>query len=943
MFKVVVDVHSKTKACELLTARFAPGNPTNSNALLIAKLLGLKKGDVHCYLSKCPLAAKEREAYCCAIGTDSDGTVVGAACFRHVGRPRRASASQYGFTELLLLAVDKNEERKGLGRSMVDYVQECALSAGSERLIVVSNGHKFWRQPGLQFADLEPNHGLNLFVPWNAGIYLLVRCIVMVAEKAPSAENYERVAKKARVAVKAAAAEAPAAAADMGAAEMPAAKKARVAEKAAATQEAEAVNFEADAARAAAAAGAEAAEAAAAEAAATEATAAEAAAAEAAAADTAVAETAAAEAAAAETAAETAAAETAAAAKTVEAAEMPAAKKVAEKAAAAEAAVMEAAAAEAAAEMLAAEMPAAKKVAEKAAAAEAAVMEAAAAEAAAAAVAAAALAAAAEAAVMEAAAAEAAVAAAAEAATAEAAPAEAAAAEEAAVEAIANVLAAAAAEAAAKAAAQEAAAKPAAEAAANTAANTDVIEWIKKPSKALLPAKLKPLTADEAKAAAVAEGLELVPSSQNTTGFKNVTKRWSKYRTMVVENGKELLLGTFETAEEAALIYARHIGAERAATEAAKEAAKAAALTADKAKAAAVAEELQLVPSLRSSTGFKNVTKCRSKYKVEVSENGRLRYLGTFKTAEEAALIYARHIGAERAAAEAAEEAVEATAASAQVDREHDELQVELKELLKQGILSDAQTLDSLHSSVRGAAHDCGAASETLQALHTQRASIQELQSTITLLSQLNTAKMQMAARACGIAPRRMPVDAASLYEGHRFDVSSWPSEAQALEGHWRVMCIRAVEAALARFKGHKQLAFRPYLGLTGLLDQKAQQLAKCLPPRPGRKAPGRWHDSEHKHRHLCIAVAAVEGGTDERRLAFAKLFEILGIRTVKHRFGTECQNATEGGERSDEANQASDIYILYLVGELQVGWHMEEEDVEEDSWQLPPLWMPPP
>ena len=909
MFKVVVDVHSKTKACELLTARFAPGNPTNSNALLIAKLLGLKKGDVHCYLSKCPLAAKEREAYCCAIGTDSDGTVVGAACFRHVGRPRRASASQYGFTELLLLAVDKNEERKGLGRSMVDYVQECALSAGSERLIVVSNGHKFWRQPGLQFADLEPNHGLNLFVPWNAGIYLLVRCIVMVAEKAPSAENYERVAKKARVAVKAAAAEAPAAAADMGAAEMPAAKKARVAEKAAATQEAEAVNFEADAARAAAAAGAEAAEAAAAEAAATEATAAEAAAAEAAAADTAVAETAAAEAAAAETAAETAAAETAAAAKTVEAAEMPAAKKVAEKAAAAEAAVMEAAAAEAAA----------------------------------AAVAAAALAAAAEAAVMEAAAAEAAVAAAAEAATAEAAPAEAAAAEEAAVEAIANVLAAAAAEAAAKAAAQEAAAKPAAEAAANTAANTDVIEWIKKPSKALLPAKLKPLTADEAKAAAVAEGLELVPSSQNTTGFKNVTKRWSKYRTMVVENGKELLLGTFETAEEAALIYARHIGAERAATEAAKEAAKAAALTADKAKAAAVAEELQLVPSLRSSTGFKNVTKCRSKYKVEVSENGRLRYLGTFKTAEEAALIYARHIGAERAAAEAAEEAVEATAASAQVDREHDELQVELKELLKQGILSDAQTLDSLHSSVRGAAHDCGAASETLQALHTQRASIQELQSTITLLSQLNTAKMQMAARACGIAPRRMPVDAASLYEGHRFDVSSWPSEAQALEGHWRVMCIRAVEAALARFKGHKQLAFRPYLGLTGLLDQKAQQLAKCLPPRPGRKAPGRWHDSEHKHRHLCIAVAAVEGGTDERRLAFAKLFEILGIRTVKHRFGTECQNATEGGERSDEANQASDIYILYLVGELQVGWHMEEEDVEEDSWQLPPLWMPPP
>ena len=100
MFKVVVDVHSKTKANELFTARFASGNPTNTNAHLISKLLGLKKGDVHCYLSRCPLAAKEREAYCCAIGTDSDGIIVGAVCFRHVERPRRASASQYGFTVL---------------------------------------------------------------------------------------------------------------------------------------------------------------------------------------------------------------------------------------------------------------------------------------------------------------------------------------------------------------------------------------------------------------------------------------------------------------------------------------------------------------------------------------------------------------------------------------------------------------------------------------------------------------------------------------------------------------------------------------------------------------------------------------------------------------------------------------------------------------------------
>ena len=76
-----------------------------------------------------------------------------------------------------------------------------------------------------------------------------------------------------------------------------------------------------------------------------------------------------------------------------------------------------------------------------------------------------------------------------------------------------------------------------------------------------------------------------------------------------------------------------------------------------------------------------------------------------------------------------------------------------------------------------------------------------------------------------------------------------------------------------------------------------------------------------------------MEGGTDERRLEFAKLFEILGIRIVKHRFRSECQNTTDGGERSEDANHASDIYILYLCGELQVGWHLEEEEgAEEDN-----------
>jgi GNAT superfamily N-acetyltransferase len=177
VFATVEDDSSKREARELLTSRLASSGLTKDNSQLISKLLGFSKGELHCHLSKRPLAAKELKAFRCAIGTDARGRVVVAACFRHVERPRRASASQCNFTELLLLAVDQREERKGLGRSMVAYVHECARAAGSERLIVVSNGHTFWRHPGIRFVDLEPNHNMNVFVPWSVGIKLLVRRI----------------------------------------------------------------------------------------------------------------------------------------------------------------------------------------------------------------------------------------------------------------------------------------------------------------------------------------------------------------------------------------------------------------------------------------------------------------------------------------------------------------------------------------------------------------------------------------------------------------------------------------------------------------------------------------------------------------------------------------------------------------------------------------------
>jgi hypothetical protein len=195
----------------------------------------------------------------------------------------------------------------------------------------------------------------------------------------------------------------------------------------------------------------------------------------------------------------------------------------------------------------------------------------------------------------------------------------------------------------------------------------------------------QPLTADEARAAAAAEGLELVPSSTNETGFKGVRKHRGKNAAQIHENGKTRCLGTFATPEEAALCYARHIRAERVVAEAAEErvavsddaqveevvdeaqeqeageevmAAGPQPLTADEAKAAAAAEGLELVLSSLSSTGFKGVRNDHGKYRVEVWENGKHHHLGSFATPEEAALSYARHFGAERAAAAEARVAV---------------------------------------------------------------------------------------------------------------------------------------------------------------------------------------------------------------------------------------------------------------------------------------------
>ena len=172
-----------------------------------------------------------------------------------------------------------------------------------------------------------------------------------------------------------------------------------------------------------------------------------------------------------------------------------------------------------------------------------------------------------------------------------------------------------------------------------------------------------PMTAEEALRQVEAEGLTLLRSESNSSGYKGVSfksnMKTKPYQAKVRRGGKLVLaLGTFATAEEAALTYAR--------TPEAREAVAAAAappapppMTAEEAVAQAEAEELTLLLSASSNSGFKSVSfdskpNLTKPYLVKVRRGGKQLTLGHFTTAEEAALCFARSPEAQAAVAAAA-------------------------------------------------------------------------------------------------------------------------------------------------------------------------------------------------------------------------------------------------------------------------------------------------
>ena len=159
------------------------------------------------------------------------------------------------------------------------------------------------------------------------------------------------------------------------------------------------------------------------------------------------------------------------------------------------------------------------------------------------------------------------------------------------------------------------------------------------------------LTREQALQQAEAEGLTLMEST-NKAGYFGVSHqpgRAKPYQAKVWSGGQAVNLGSFSTAEEAALCIARSPEGQKAAKQAAARAVEPPPEPLTREQALHQAEEEGItLRRANNRTGYANVSVLRNKrkaYKAHVSINGKTTTLGTFVTAEEAALCIARSKG----------------------------------------------------------------------------------------------------------------------------------------------------------------------------------------------------------------------------------------------------------------------------------------------------------
>ena len=178
---------------------------------------------------------------------------------------------------------------------------------------------------------------------------------------------------------------------------------------------------------------------------------------------------------------------------------------------------------------------------------------------------------------------------------------------------------------------------------------------------------------------AEAEGLTLLVADNEAGyfGVHHLPGRPKPYLAQVTRGGRLAHLGSFATAEEAALCIARSPEGQ----EAAKRPAAAPPLTSEEVRQQAEAEGLTLLKA-DNKTGYFGVNHQPSKtkpYQVQVKRGGKNVSLGYFATAEEAALCIARSPEGRAAAAKQAA-AAPSPLTSEEADVVEEEVEAELVE-----------------------------------------------------------------------------------------------------------------------------------------------------------------------------------------------------------------------------------------------------------------------
>ena len=167
-------------------------------------------------------------------------------------------------------------------------------------------------------------------------------------------------------------------------------------------------------------------------------------------------------------------------------------------------------------------------------------------------------------------------------------------------------------------------------------------------------------SSEEARQQAQAEKLTLLVAEGKTSYFGVSLPNPGKpkpYHAHVKRGGKQVGLGSFATAEEAALCVARSPEGQAAAKKAAAAAPPAPPLTSKEARQQAQAEGLRLLVA-ENTTGYFGVHLGKpgrpKAFEARVRRGGKEVYLGSFGTAEEGALYVARSLGEQAAARRAA-------------------------------------------------------------------------------------------------------------------------------------------------------------------------------------------------------------------------------------------------------------------------------------------------